>query len=37
VLVLEHGQVVEEGSPQDLIAEAGRYAGLHEAWVQSLA
>jgi ABC-type multidrug transport system fused ATPase/permease subunit len=37
VLVLEHGEVVEEGSPQDLIAEAGRYAGLHEAWVQSLA
>jgi ABC-type multidrug transport system fused ATPase/permease subunit len=37
VLVLEHGKVVEEGSPEELIVEAGRYAGLHEAWVQSLA
>jgi len=30
VLVLEHGQVVEEGSPQDLIAEAGVDASLEE-------
>ena len=36
VLVLEHGEVVEEGSPRELILGAGRYAGLHEAWVQSL-
>jgi len=36
VLVLEHGQVVEDGSPAELIAGAGHYAGLHEAWVQSL-
>jgi ABC-type multidrug transport system fused ATPase/permease subunit len=36
VLVLEHGEVVEEGSPGELILGAGRYAGLHEAWVQSL-
>jgi ATP-binding cassette subfamily B protein len=37
VLVLEHGQVVEDGAPRDLIAGSGRYAGLHEAWRQSLA
>jgi ABC-type multidrug transport system fused ATPase/permease subunit len=37
VLVLEHGRVVEDGSPRELIVEAGRYAGLHEAWLQSLA
>jgi hypothetical protein len=29
--------VVEDGSPRELIVEAGRYAGLHEAWLQSLA
>jgi ABC-type multidrug transport system fused ATPase/permease subunit len=37
VLVLEHGEVVEDGSPADLIAGHGRYAGLHDAWVESLA
>ncbi len=37
VLVLEHGEVLEDGSPADLIAGDGRYAGLHRAWVESLA
>lgn len=38
VLVLEHGQVVEDGSPADLIGrEGGRYAALHRAWEESLA
>lgn len=38
VLVLEHGQVLEDGSPADLIgAGDGRYAALHRAWVESLA
>jgi ABC-type multidrug transport system fused ATPase/permease subunit len=39
VLVLEHGRVVEDGAPQDLIddAEGGRFSDLHEAWVASLA
>lgn len=38
VLVLEHGRIVEDGSPSDLIAQAdGRYAALHRAWVESLA
>jgi ATP-binding cassette subfamily B protein len=43
VLVLEHGRVMEDGSPQELIAlgsrgdAGGRFAALHEAWVDSLA
>jgi ATP-binding cassette, subfamily B, bacterial len=37
VLVLEHGQIVEDGSPAELIGGDGRYAALHQAWVHSLA
>jgi ATP-binding cassette, subfamily B, bacterial len=38
VLVLEHGRVVEDGPPEDLIARGdGHYAALHRSWVQSLA
>lgn len=38
VLVLEGGRIVEDGSPAELIANAGgRYAALHRAWEQSLA
>ncbi len=38
VLVLEHGRIMEDGSPDALIhAGDGRYAALHEAWVASLA
>ncbi|OYN84117.1 ABC transporter ATP-binding protein [Parenemella sanctibonifatiensis] len=38
VLVLEHGQILEDGSPAELIQdEGGRYAALHQAWVASLA
>ena len=38
VLVLEHGRVLEDGSPQDLVAaDGGRYAALHHAWAASLA
>jgi ABC-type multidrug transport system fused ATPase/permease subunit len=38
VLVLEHGRVVEDGSPAELIAGgSGRYSDLHDAWLASLA
>ena len=43
VLVLEHGRIVEDGTPADLVAAGqdveggGRFAGLHQAWVDSLA
>ena len=38
VLVLEHGRIVEDGSPAELTARAdGHYAALHRSWVQSLA
>ena len=38
VLVLEHGRVVEQGSPVELIGRTGgRYATLHQAWEESLA
>ncbi|MGX9788027.1 ABC transporter ATP-binding protein [Mycobacterium sp. MMS18-G62] len=38
VLVLEHGRIVEDGPPEDLIGRTdGRYAALHRAWVESLA
>jgi ATP-binding cassette, subfamily B, bacterial len=38
VLVLEHGRIVEDGAPADLIGrDGGRYAALHRAWVESLA
>ena len=37
VLVLEHGQVLEDGAPEALIDSQGRYAALHRAWIDSLA
>ncbi|OBF40362.1 ABC transporter [Mycolicibacterium peregrinum] len=38
VLVLEHGRIVEDGAPAELIGRAdGAYAALHRAWVDSLA
>ncbi|MFN2625465.1 MAG: ABC transporter ATP-binding protein [Mycobacteriales bacterium] len=36
VLVLDHGVVVEDGPPADLIAGTGSYADLHQAWLDSL-
>ena len=36
VLVMEAGRVVEDGSPDELIAGGGRYADLHRAWRDSL-
>jgi ABC-type multidrug transport system fused ATPase/permease subunit len=38
VLVLEHGRIVEDGPPNELIHRSdGRYAALHRAWIDSLA
>ena len=37
VLVLEHGRIVEDGPPGELIDAEGRYAALHRAWLESLA
>ena len=36
VLVLEHGRIVEDGPPRELMLGDGRYAALHRAWVDSL-
>ncbi|MBC7443279.1 MAG: ABC transporter ATP-binding protein [Ramlibacter sp.] len=36
VLVMEHGRIVEDGIPADLISGTGRFAQLHAAWRESL-
>jgi len=37
VLVLEHGRIIEDGTPTDLVASgAGEYSRLHTAWEDSL-
>jgi ATP-binding cassette subfamily B protein len=36
VLVMEHGRIVEDGTPAELIAGTGRFAKLHAAWRESL-
>jgi ATP-binding cassette subfamily B protein len=36
VLVMDAGRVVEDGTPAELIAGEGRFAGLHQAWRESL-
>ncbi len=36
VLVMERGEIVEDGAPGDLVAASGRFAGLHQAWLDSL-
>jgi ATP-binding cassette, subfamily B, bacterial len=37
VLVLEHGRIVEDGSPRDLVEGGhGRFSDLHQAWLDSL-
>ncbi len=36
VLVLEHGRIIEDGHPTDLIDHGGEYATLHHQWEDSL-
>ncbi len=36
VLVMEAGRIVEDGTPDDLVRGDGRFAGLHQAWRDSL-
>ncbi|MET8564417.1 ABC transporter ATP-binding protein [Streptomyces flaveolus] len=36
VLVMEHGRIVEDGHPDELIGGKGRFADLHRAWRDSL-
>jgi ATP-binding cassette subfamily B protein len=36
VLVMEHGRIVEDGTPAELIGGSGRFASLHKAWKDSL-
>jgi ATP-binding cassette subfamily B protein len=36
VLVMEHGRIVEDGTPDELIGGTGRFAALHKAWRDSL-
>ncbi|MFT4284107.1 MAG: ABC transporter ATP-binding protein [Protaetiibacter sp.] len=35
VLVMEHGRIVEDGAPAELIGGDGRFATLHKAWRDS--
>jgi ATP-binding cassette, subfamily B, bacterial len=37
VLVMEHGEIIEDGQPADLIVGDGQYSALHQAWLESLA
>jgi ATP-binding cassette subfamily B protein len=37
VLVLDHGRIVEDGTPEALLASGGEYSDLHERWLTSLA
>jgi ATP-binding cassette, subfamily B, bacterial len=36
VLVMEHGKVIEDGSPEVLAAGTGKFASLYKAWRDSL-
>ncbi|MFI7344329.1 ABC transporter ATP-binding protein [Streptomyces sp. NPDC050085] len=36
VLVMEHGRVVEDGTPAELIAGTGSFSELHRAWRESV-
>jgi ATP-binding cassette subfamily B protein len=37
VLVLNHGRIIEDGSPDELMTGPGEYSALHASWLESLA
>jgi ATP-binding cassette subfamily B protein len=37
VLVLDHGRIIEDGTPDELLASDGEYSALHTSWQESLA
>ncbi len=37
VLVLDHGETIEDGSPEVLLEAGGEYSDLHQRWLTSLA
>jgi ATP-binding cassette, subfamily B, bacterial len=37
VLVIDDGQIVEDGPPAELLTQGGDYSALHEGWLESLA
>jgi ABC-type multidrug transport system fused ATPase/permease subunit len=37
VLVLDHGRIIEDGAPDELLTTAGEYSALHASWQESLA
>jgi ATP-binding cassette, subfamily B, bacterial len=37
VLVLDHGRIIEDGAPDELLTTAGEYSALHSSWQESLA
>jgi ABC-type bacteriocin/lantibiotic exporters, contain an N-terminal double-glycine peptidase domain len=36
VLVMEHGRIIEDDTPEALISGTGKFAQLHAAWRESL-
>lgn len=36
ILVMEHGRIIEDGTPDDLSKRGGKFASLHQAWQDSL-
>ena len=36
VLVLEHGKLIEDDTPEKLISGAGKFSKMHKAWKDSL-
>ncbi len=35
IVVIDHGEVVESGAPDELLRSGGIYAGMYDAWLQS--